>query len=71
LDHLSPGVTLLNGGGTTAVLAPLGSPFVNVPLGEDGLLRPNETRTVRLEFLDPADAAVSYTSRVLEVTPAP
>lgn len=71
LDNLSAGVTLLNAGGTTAVLAPLGSPLVNVPLGDDGVLRPHETQTVRLEFLDPADAAVSYTSRVLNVTPAP
>src|SRR5882672_11904147 len=35
LDNLSANVTLFNADGTTAVLAPLGSPYVGVPVGGD------------------------------------
>jgi hypothetical protein len=68
---------LLNAAGTTAVLAPLGSPYVSVDVGGDGdrehdeILRPHETRTVRLQFLDPSGAAITFDTRVLSVTPAP
>jgi hypothetical protein len=76
LDNLSTNATLVNSGGTTAVLAPLGSPFVSVPIGDndadlDDTLRPQESRTVTLEFLDPGAGAVTYNARVLNVTPAP
>jgi hypothetical protein len=70
LDDLVNG-TLLNADGTTAVLAPLGSPYVSVSLGGDGVLRPHESQTVKLEFLDPNNATISYHARVLNVTPAP
>ena len=75
LDNLS-GATLLNADGTTAVLAPLGSPYVNVPVGDGDsdsgdVLRPHETRTVLLQFLDPGNDTISYNPRVLSVTPAP
>jgi len=78
LDNLGTNATLLNSSGTTAVLAPLGSPFVKVSLGErdDGdeqrdVLRPHETKTVKLEFLNPSGDAITYGTRVLSVTPAP
>ncbi|MDR3455810.1 MAG: alkaline phosphatase family protein [Verrucomicrobiae bacterium] len=70
LDNLA-NATLANADGTTAVLAPLGSPYVCVSLGEDGILRPNESKTVKLQFLDPSNASISYTARLLPVTPAP
>ena len=70
LDNLV-NATLANADGTTALLAPLGSPYVNVSLGENGILRPHEIRTVKLEFSDPGNAVISYTVRVLNVTPAP
>jgi len=70
LDNLSNG-TLLNADGTTAVLAPLGSPYVSVPVGGDGVLRPHETKTVKFQFHDPSNAAISYNASVLNVTPAP
>jgi len=71
LDNLSPNVTLLNADGSTSLLAPLGSPFVRVSLGEDGVLRPHETRAVKLQFLDTSNSAISYNARVLNITPAP
>ena len=70
LDNLS-NATLLNADGTTAVLAPLGSPYVSVSVGGDGSLHPHETTTVKLKFLDPTNAVINYTARVLNVTPAP
>ena len=71
LDNLSPSATLLNPDGTTAVLAPLGSPYVSVQVGGDGLLRPHEVKTVHLEFLNPSGDPITYAPRVLDVTPAP
>lgn len=70
LDNLA-NATLANADGTTALLAPLGSPYVSVSLGENGVLRPHESQTVRLQFLDPSNAAISYSARTLNVTPAP
>jgi len=75
LDNLSANATLLKADGTTAVLAPLGSPYVTVRIndgdGVDNVLRPFETKTVLLEFLDPSGSAISYDTRALSVTPAP
>ena len=71
LDNLSANTTLFNAAGATSVLAPLGSPYVTVPVGRGGRLRPREVRTVELEFLDPGTSPISYDSRVLSVLPAP
>lgn len=71
LDGLNSDVALLNEAGTSSVLAPLGSPFVSVPVGGDGVLRPFETKTVKLQFSDPSNEALGYTPRVLDVTPSP
>ncbi len=71
LDNLSAGVSLLNADGVTAVLAPLGSPYISVPTGGDDFLRPHEVKTVTLEFADPGHAPISYNTRVLDVVPAP
>ena len=71
LDNLSANATLVNAAGTTAILAPLGSPYVSVDVGGDGILRPHEVKTVTLKFLDPSGNAITYDTRVLSVTPTP
>jgi hypothetical protein len=73
LDNLSPNVTLANSGGLkTTVLAPLGSPYVSVPVGDgDDVLRPHGVRLVNLEFLNAGGGDISYDTRVLSVTPTP
>jgi hypothetical protein len=71
LDNLSSNATLSNAEGTTAVLGPLGSPYVSVRVGGDGILRPHEVKTVRLEFLNASGDPITYATRVLDVTPAP
>lgn len=71
LDNLPTGVSLLNQNGATSVLAPLGSPFVTVKLGGDNVLQPHESKTVRLEFANPGGVAITYSTRVLTVTPQP
>jgi len=71
LDDLSPDAALLNADGTTAVLAPLDSPYIGVPVGGNDVLNPHESKTVTLEFDDPSGAAIDYETRLLSVTPAP
>lgn len=71
LDDLTPNAALLNSDGTSGVLAPLGSPFVNVPAGGDDVLRPHEAKSVVLELQDQGGGDINYTPRVLSVTPAP
>ena len=51
--------------------SPRSAAYVSVALGGDGILRSHESQTVRLQFLDPSNAAISYNARVLNVTPAP
>jgi hypothetical protein len=70
LDNLSANATLLNADGTTAVLAPLGSPYIGIDRG-NSTFGPHETRTVQLEFADPSRQSISYDTRVLSVVPTP
>lgn len=71
LSHLSGNASLANAEGTTSVLAPLGSPYVTVPIDGAGILGPNESRTVTLEFAVTSSAPVTYDTRLLSVVPAP
>lgn len=63
VNDLSANATLFNAAGATAVLAPLGSPYVSVR-SDDGdadgndVLHPFESKTVVLEFLDPTAGAL-------------
>jgi len=54
----------------TSVLAPLGSPYIGVT-AHNGVLLPNESAVVKLQFSDPSAAAIDYNARVLSVVPAP
>jgi hypothetical protein len=71
LDNLSVNATLADQDGTTVALAPLGSPYVGVPVGGDCVLHPRETKTVELEFIDPTGDPITYNTRVVDVTPTP
>jgi hypothetical protein len=65
LDALTPNVSLFGGSGTTACAAPLGSAYINVDVGGDGLFSSREKATVTLEFLNPSGQPITYTPRVL------
>lgn len=69
VDNLT-NATLNNPAGTTAVLAPLGSPYVQVNL-DGNSLAPGDSAVVQLDFTDPTLQPISYTTRVLPVTPTP
>jgi hypothetical protein len=72
LDNLSANATLVDAAGSTAALAPLGSPYVSVKVPtRAGLLRPHESVAVSLRFDDPSGEPIDYDTRVLSVTPAP
>jgi phosphatidylinositol-3-phosphatase len=70
LDNLSANATLLNADGTTAVLPPLGSPYIGIDRG-NSTFGPHATRTVQLEFADPSRQGINYDTRVLSVVPTP
>jgi TolB protein len=55
IDYLSDyGITLANKSGVTTCAAPLGSPYINLNVGSDGVLKRNEKVTVTL-ISDPTD----------------
>jgi hypothetical protein len=70
LDELTENATLSNPAGTTSVLAPLGSPYVQVNL-DGNSLAPGDSAVVQLDFADPSLQPIGYTTRVLPVTPTP
>jgi hypothetical protein len=65
LDSLSNNASLANKTGVTANFAPLDSPFVTVNIGADNVLSPQESVTVTLEFGNPTNAGIAYSTRVL------
>jgi len=71
LDNLSANGTLVNSDGTTTVLAPLGSPYIVVSLGDEGALLPHETKPVKLEFQNSTSDPITFATRILPVVPAP
>ena len=72
LDNLSSGVSVVGAEGTTSVLAPLGSPYIQIgDAGDDNVIHPHQTRVVKLNFLSTTSDPIVYTTRVLPVTPTP
>jgi glucose/arabinose dehydrogenase len=65
VDNLSPNATLFNKIGNTACTMPPGTPFVAVDAGADSVLAPGETSTVVLEFANPSQQGITYSTRVL------
>jgi hypothetical protein len=70
LDGLKSNVSLTDGSGCTQRLAPLGSPYISVPLSGNSLA-PGASVTVTLQFADPSQGGVTYTGRVLAGSTAP
>jgi hypothetical protein len=65
LDGLSANATLLNKTAVTILLAPAGSPYINVASGN---MAPKAKVSVDLEFSDPSNATINYSTRVLAGT---
>ncbi len=68
LDGLSPTASLANSAGVTAAYAPFGSPYITV---SGSPLAAGASANVTLQFNNPSNAAINYTTRVLNsvVTP--
>jgi uncharacterized repeat protein (TIGR01451 family) len=64
LDGLAP-VVLTNADGVTRCRAPLGSPYLQINVGADGVLKPKEVVTMALIFAIPAGHGLTYQPRVL------
>lgn len=64
LDGLSARA-LANAAGQTRCVSPLGTPYLAVPVGTDGVLRPRETATVTLIFALPSASRLPLRTRVL------
>jgi phosphoesterase family protein len=72
LDNLSANGTLADADGITSVLAPVGSPYVQIgDAGDDNVIHPHQTRVVKLNFLDSTSAPITYGTRLLPITPVP
>lgn len=64
-DHVPAQATLAGATGVTSAASPLGSPFVDLAVGADGVLTPGESVVTTVEFGNPSNQAITYTSRVL------
>ena len=65
LDGLSANASLYLPTGTTSCTSPTGSPYTTVNVGADQMLTPGEQTTVTLEFVNPTNAGITYSTRVL------
>jgi len=64
LDGLSANATLFGANGVTACAAPLGSPFFNLSVS-GGTLAPGATATASLQFTNPSNQGITYSTRIL------
>ena len=60
-DQLTANVALYNPSGTTSLILPAGSPYLNV----DAILSPGQSVSVQLQFTNPGNVSVTYQARVL------
>jgi hypothetical protein len=70
LDGLSENVTLANATGMTTVYAPLNRPYIQVPAPGAGLAA-GASASVTLEFNNPSNGAIAYTTRTLNSIAVP
>ena len=61
LDKLSPNVTLYNASGTTSLVLPANSPYMNANTN----LAPGQSVALQLQFTNPGNIVFSYDARVL------
>jgi hypothetical protein len=61
LDNLSSNATLFNATGTTALVPPAGSPYVNANVS----VAPGQRISIVLQFINPTNSAITYQRRVL------
>ena len=64
IGSLTPGVTLANADGTTANVTPTGTPYVFAPLDANSQLGPGQSLTVTLQFTNPKNVAITYSTQV-------
>lgn len=64
VDALSQNATLVNATGSTAVVATLGTPFIEVPASSGGL-EAGASVQATLRFANSTNAGITYTTRVL------
>jgi hypothetical protein len=65
LEGLGSGISLFNKVGTTLCGGVQGSPYLNLNLGTANVLNPGQSITVALEFINPGNLAINYSTRVL------
>lgn len=65
LDGLASTVTLWNQNGATSCAQPTGSPVINVGTGSDTVLSTGESTTITLQFTNPKNQTITYSTRVL------
>jgi YVTN family beta-propeller protein len=68
LDNLSGNATLFNKTGDSGCATPVG-PYETVAVGTDGVLSAAESAQVVLEFTNPSNKGITYSTRVLAGTP--
>ncbi len=61
LDNLSSNATLFNPTGTTSLMLPAGSPYMDANV----TLAPGQSAPITLQFVNPTNAAITYDARVL------
>ncbi|MGC4083143.1 MAG: thrombospondin type 3 repeat-containing protein [Vicinamibacterales bacterium] len=62
---LSSNASLFGGTGVTACAPPAGQPYIDIAVGADNKLTPGESAAIVLEFTNPSNAAITYTTRVI------
>ena len=68
VDNLSSNATLFNKTGDSGCASPIG-PYMTIGVGPDNVLSPGESATVVLEFSNPGNQGIAYSTRVLVGTP--